>query len=70
MVDCGRGLNLSSTVAGLGSFLAASWVELWPFLCVRDESGVLLTSQFICHMKTAKSCTFVGDLDAVVALPA
>ena len=32
--------------------------------------GVLLTSRFTCHMKTAKSCTFVGDLDAAVALPA
>ena len=70
MVDCWRGLNRSSTVAGSGSFLAAPWVESWPFLSVRDESGVLLTSRFACHMKTAKSCTFVGDLDAVVALPA
>ena len=72
MVDCGRGLNRSSTVAGSGSFLAAPWVESWPFLSVRDESGligVLLTFRFTCHMKTAKSCTFVGDLDAVVALP-
>ena len=39
VVDCGRGLNRSSTVAGSGSFLAAPWVESWPFLSVRDESG-------------------------------
>ena len=74
MVDCGRGLNRSATVAESGSFLVAPWVESWPFLSVRDESGsigVLLTSsRFTCHMKTAKSCTFVGDLDAAVALPA
>ena len=40
MVDCGRGQNRSSTVARSGSFLAAPWVESWPFLSVRDESGV------------------------------
>ena len=71
VVDCGRGLNRSATVARSGSFLAAPWVESWPFLSVRDESGwivVLLTSRITCHMKTAKSCTFVGDLDAAVAL--
>ena len=39
VVDCGRGLNRSSTVAGSGSFLAAPWVESWPFLSVRDVSG-------------------------------
>ena len=42
-------------------------LELW------DESGrvgVLLTSRFTCRMKTAKSRTFVGDLDAATALPA
>ena len=73
MVDCGRGLNRSSTVAESGSFLVEPWVESWPFLSVRGESGclgVLLTSRFTCHMKTAQSCTFVGDLDAAVALPA
>ena len=73
MVDYGRGLNRSSTVAGSDSFLATPWVESRPFVSVRDKSGrigVLLTSRFTCHMKTAKSCTFVGDLDAVVALPA
>ena len=40
MVDCGRGLNRIATVAGSGSFLASPWVESWPFLSVRDESGV------------------------------
>ena len=39
VVDCGRGLNRSSTVAESGSFLVAPWVESWPFLSVRDESG-------------------------------
>ena len=39
MVDCGRGLNRSSTIAELGSFLVAQWVESWPFFSVRDESG-------------------------------
>ena len=38
VVDCGRSLNRSSTVAGSGSFLAVPWVESWPFLSVRDES--------------------------------
>ena len=32
--------------------------------------GVSLTSPFTCRMKTSKSCTLVGDLDAAVALPA
>ena len=39
VVDCGRGLNRSATVAESGSFLVAPWVESWPFLSVRDESG-------------------------------
>ena len=39
VVDCGRGLNRSSTVAESGSFLVAPWVESWPFLSVRGESG-------------------------------
>ena len=39
-MDCGRGLNRSSTVAESDSFLVAPWVESWPFLSVRDESGV------------------------------
>ena len=33
MVDCGCGLNRSSTLAGLGSFFAAPWVELWKEIC-------------------------------------
>ena len=65
-----RGLNRSSTVAGSGSFLAAPWVESWPFLSVRGESGFNWHPNSPRHMKTAKSCTFVGDLDAAVALPA
>ena len=72
-MDCGRVLNRSSTVAESGSFLVAPWVESWPFLSVRDESGVnrgITDFPFTCHMKTAKPCTFVGDLDAVVALQA
>ena len=63
VLDCGRGLNGSSTVAESSSFLMAPWVESWPFLSVRGRIGVLLTSQFTCHMKTAKLCTFVGALD-------
>ena len=42
MVDCGGGLNRSSTVAESGSFLVAPWVESWPFLSFgmnRGESG-------------------------------
>ena len=39
VVDCGRGLNRSATVAGSGSFLAAPWVESWPFLGVQMNRG-------------------------------
>ena len=38
VVDCGRGLNRSSTVAESGSILVAPWVESWPFLSIRGES--------------------------------
>ena len=39
VVDCGRGLHRSSTVAESGSFSVAPCVESWPFLSVRGESG-------------------------------
>ena len=39
-VDCGRGLNRSSTVAESGSFLVAPWVESWAFLNVRVNRGI------------------------------
>ena len=55
----GIGLILGGTVGGIVAILERSGLI-----------GVLLTSRLTCHMKTAKSCTFVGDLDAVVALPA
>ena len=32
MLDCGRGLNRSSTVAGSGSFPVVPWYYLWPFV--------------------------------------
>ena len=38
LVDCGRGLNRSSTVTESGSFLVVPWVESWPFLNVQGES--------------------------------
>ena len=40
MVDCGFGINLSSTVAESGSFLVPPYLySLWSFVGVRGESG-------------------------------
>ena len=66
MVDCGRGLNRSSTVAESCYFLVVPLVESWPFLSVRGESGITDIPIHLSH----ENCLIVGDLDAAVALPA
>ena len=46
VLDCGRGLNRSSTVVESGSFLVALWNYSWSFVGVRGESGYQLTPRF------------------------
>ena len=66
MVDCGRVLNRSSTVAESGLFIVAPYMYLWSFVGVRVNRGITDTRLVPIHPDSSRT----QYEEEVVVLPA